>query len=236
MHNDLDLMSYTGLDSYSGSGSSPPVSSALGKSLGTTVVLGSLFVVGILSSGTGGSYAPPDTSFTSNMVSYPKGSQGDLTGRQPSKQVPLQITVIRHSLGLNVTDLAKAMRVERPTIYAWTRGESYPHRAKIKRLNCLYRLAQEWKSLSHSPMGELRNTQLNDGSTFLESLSSDVEPSELHAKLVEVSELKKITTKPIKHFSMRSVAAEHHFAPMPESISRSSVEGETNYVRFPDEG
>ena len=68
------------------------------------------------------------------------------------------IATIRSSLGLTITELAKAASVERQTIYAWIRGDNEPQYAKRKRLAKLYDLACKWNRLSPWPAKELFST------------------------------------------------------------------------------
>jgi len=83
-----------------------------------------------------------------------------------------QIAGIQRYLSLNVTDLSKALRVGRPTIYAWIRGAQL-HDAHILRLQQLYRIARSWRAISSSPIGTYLNVQLPSGNSLIEQLADE---------------------------------------------------------------
>jgi DNA-binding transcriptional regulator YiaG len=65
------------------------------------------------------------------------------TGHQVEiEAVPTSVSRLRTTLGLNMTELAQVLGVERQTVYAWLRGDSQPHKANLRRLYSLSRLAQ----------------------------------------------------------------------------------------------
>lgn len=61
-----------------------------------------------------------------------------------------QVDAIQDALSLTVADMAKVLRVSRPTIYAWLRGNVAAPRDGVtaERLRSVYRLASEWKEQS----------------------------------------------------------------------------------------
>lgn len=71
-----------------------------------------------------------------------------LSGTFLPKDYGQAIAMIRASLGLSITELAKAASVKRQTVYAWIRGENAPQEAKRKRLTELYYISGEWNKLS----------------------------------------------------------------------------------------
>jgi transcriptional regulator with XRE-family HTH domain len=56
--------------------------------------------------------------------------------------VPTAVARVRTALGLNVSELARVLGVERQTVYSWLRGQSQPHKGNLKRLYALSRLVQ----------------------------------------------------------------------------------------------
>lgn len=62
------------------------------------------------------------------------------------------LALVRSSFGLGVAALARALRVQRPTVYAWLRDEAQPRRANAGRLAQLYRLARRWAEVSNEPL------------------------------------------------------------------------------------
>lgn len=78
-----------------------------------------------------------------------------------------QLELIRHSLSLSVTDLARVVGVQRPTIYAWLQNGA-PRRESLERLSMLERVAMHWKSLADRPLGALSRLAAGpNGETFV---------------------------------------------------------------------
>ncbi|HVH46237.1 MAG TPA: helix-turn-helix domain-containing protein [Labilithrix sp.] len=66
-----------------------------------------------------------------------------------------RVLLIRRWLSLSVAEAARALGVQRPTVYAWERGE-VPAQKNADRLRALFELANHWRSLSDEPVGALR--------------------------------------------------------------------------------
>src|ERR1700687_4713982 len=76
------------------------------------------------------------------QIRMPRGSDGDLdSDRMLDAQEKL--AGIRRYLSMTVTDLAKAMRVGRPTIYSWLRDDASLRPEHAKRLEEIYKIARE---------------------------------------------------------------------------------------------
>jgi hypothetical protein len=73
------------------------------------------------------------------------------------------LNTIREAFGLNITQLAQALGIERITVYAWLKTESLAklHDSNRSRLNALHRVAKLWQSFE--PLA---------GSYLLEKLST----------------------------------------------------------------
>jgi transcriptional regulator with XRE-family HTH domain len=84
-----------------------------------------------------------------------------------------RMTGLRRYFSLTVTDLARVLRVERPTIYAWLKGSSAPHSGNLRRLEKIYRLAQEWRAKSSIPMGTYVREPFDDGRSVLDYLAEE---------------------------------------------------------------
>lgn len=63
------------------------------------------------------------------------------------------VAAIRASLSLRVTELAAILHVERPTVYAWIRGDSTPLDHNYQRLAALFDLARWWERVSDKALG-----------------------------------------------------------------------------------
>jgi transcriptional regulator with XRE-family HTH domain len=61
--------------------------------------------------------------------------------------VPTEILFIKSVLGLSVTAMARALHVERPTIYAWMKGTSSPSAGNLERIGQLRAIASKWDGL-----------------------------------------------------------------------------------------
>jgi transcriptional regulator with XRE-family HTH domain len=93
-----------------------------------------------------------------------------------------QLAFIRHYLSLSVSDLARVMGVQRPTIYAWMQNGA-PRRDSVERVAMLERIAAHWKTLADRPLGALSSLAVGrNGETFVMLLESASEV-ELRATL-----------------------------------------------------
>lgn len=64
------------------------------------------------------------------------------------------VATIRASLSLNISQSAKMLGVQRPTLYSWMREEAEPQPANLLRLRCIFGLARYWNQLSgRQPLG-----------------------------------------------------------------------------------
>ena len=93
-------------------------------------------------------------------------------GRQNALLPQEQIVGIQRYLSLNVTDLSSALRVGRPTIYAWMRGVQ-PQDAHLQRIEQVYRIARSWRAMSSSPVGAYLAVRLGSGSSLLTQLADE---------------------------------------------------------------
>lgn len=89
---------------------------------------------------------------------------------------------VRSVFSLTMTDLAYALRVERPTVYAWLRGDAHPQRANWERLMALWRLANRWRSSVHAPMGDYSRAVVSETESFLDLLHREPLPERLVAR------------------------------------------------------
>lgn len=111
-------------------------------------------------SGTGWSY-PVARSSAPASVTTPAYSPGQM------------LAAIRAHLSLTITETASALQVERPTVYAWLRGQWEPHEQNRRRLHRLFDLAFYWSRGSKAPLG----TRLRDadarGTSLLDLLRAE---------------------------------------------------------------
>jgi DNA-binding transcriptional regulator YiaG len=86
---------------------------------------------------------------------------------------PEGLPVIRHHLSLNLSDVAAALRVSRPTIYAWLRGESSPHFHNKSRMRSLYRVAKMWSGMSQKPLGSYLKLPVHEDRSIFDLLCEE---------------------------------------------------------------
>lgn len=84
-----------------------------------------------------------------------------------------QLAGIRRYLSLSVSDLAKVLRVERPTIYSWLKGEAVPRSGNVNRIGVIYSIAREWRLMSSEPIRGMLNTPYSGDTTLLALLSEE---------------------------------------------------------------
>jgi DNA-binding XRE family transcriptional regulator len=88
-------------------------------------------------------YAPYGSSLSRLPIDLPRSASSKLAR-------------IRANLSLKVAELARILRVERPTIYAWMRDASIALRTENgERLDRLEEVALAWERLSKLPVGSL---------------------------------------------------------------------------------
>ena len=82
-----------------------------------------------------------------------------------------RVLLIRRWLSLSVAEAARVLGVQRPTVYAWERGE-VPAQKNVARLRSVFELADRWRSISKEPVGALRKEVVTaDGKTLVALLS-----------------------------------------------------------------
>jgi hypothetical protein len=133
--------------------------------------------IGLAFVGTGG-VVPPDNVQT--RISFPTGARPEFArieslsrrdGNTPSKM----IYAIKSAFGMNMTQVAQAMQVERQTIYQWL-DEEQPvgmQSRNKERLLALYNFAQQWNQLSKLPTSKSIDTFEFEGQTLLDLLSNE---------------------------------------------------------------
>ncbi len=85
------------------------------------------------------------------------------------------VETLRQAFGLNITQLAQVLRIERVTVYAWLRtqesGKLNP--SNRRRLWILYRIAQRWCTYAQLPGKYLLECLQNTHTTVFEMLCAD---------------------------------------------------------------
>jgi hypothetical protein len=84
-----------------------------------------------------------------------------------------KLMALRRYFSLNVSELSRSLRIERPTVYSWLTESADPHARNIERLNRLYRLGQSWRRSSATPVGGANKIQLSGGRTLLDLFAEE---------------------------------------------------------------
>ena len=137
------------------------------------------------------------------------GRMGDASdlGPQYLTDVPAIVAHIRTELSLSITDLATMLDVQRPTIYAWLRGDSQPQQRNIDRLKFLYRVSNRWAKLAGRPLGrQLRHAFGENGKSLFELLKDEAPDFEEIAN--HLAALAKLPP-PKRLSSMKELAEKH---------------------------
>jgi hypothetical protein len=100
-----------------------------------------------------------------------------------------KLAAIRRYLSMNLSDVAQAMHVARPTIYAWLRDDPHLRSKHAKRLDAIYRFASTWRSLSDRPVGTFLYRQTASTKTLIDLLSEKtLDNSAVHGAFSQIRE------------------------------------------------
>jgi len=83
-----------------------------------------------------------------------------------------QLRYVRRHLSLNVSQLAKVLSVQRPTIYKWIKDESIPRARQAESLNNLYSIANWWAEMSGMPVGKYVTLPVIKGRSLVQLLAN----------------------------------------------------------------
>jgi len=96
---------------------------------------------------------------------------------------------IRRYFAVNVTDMAKILRVGRPTVYAWLRDDPTLRANHARRIDEVYGLARKWRSMSNTPIGDFITRSLGSSESLLDLLSAKtLDQSAIETALAQVAE------------------------------------------------
>lgn len=104
---------------------------------------------------------------------------------------------VRRYLSMNVTDMARALRVRRPTVYSWLRDDPSVRATHAHRLDALYRIARAWRGMSQRPIGQFLRQQLTSGTSLIDLLSTrSLDEPAIRAALSQIHEVLSRTKRP----------------------------------------
>jgi hypothetical protein len=140
-------------------------------------VLAALFLVG-----TGGFASPQMIAHSANpqinrTSSGPIGvrvigESGDVVDTNRLLDTQEKLAGIRRYLSMNVTDMARALRVARPTVYSWFRDEAGLRSHHLQRVEAIYRIARRWRRISTQPVGAFLAQPLASGDSLHDLVSA----------------------------------------------------------------
>jgi DNA-binding transcriptional regulator YiaG len=98
--------------------------------------------------------------------------------REGAAEEPLttadRVLLLRRWLSLSVAEAARALHVQRPTVYSWQDGKAPAAPKNLERLRVVFDLAREWRAMSSTPIGSLRKEPLGPGGKpLMDLLSAD---------------------------------------------------------------
>jgi len=127
----------------------------------------------------------------------------------PGPSLQEQIALIRSSLSLQVKEIARAVGVERPTVYSWINDERTPHPRNRERLRCLYALARHWNRFCGLPLGKGLHEPDPEGKTIFDYLSEDPIPMEDLKERLKAAAASVRRSAAASPTSLRAVAEKH---------------------------
>lgn len=131
------------------------------------------------------------------------------------------VAEVRERLSLSVTELAAILKVGRPTVYAWLRGDSDPHQRNLDRLELVKGIAAEWWALTGRPVyRHLRHSFDESGRSLFGMLKAD--PIELGTIREHFERLAQLPEK--RPVSVKELATKHGISAEPKSDSEGDRE------------
>ncbi len=100
------------------------------------------------------------------------GESGEVVDTNRLLDTQEKLAGIRHYLSMNVTDMARALRVARPTVYSWLRDEAGPRGHHLQRIEAIYGIARRWRRISSQPVGGFLAQPLASGDSLLDLVSA----------------------------------------------------------------
>lgn len=80
---------------------------------------------------------------------------------------------IRTRLGLNITQLAEVLRVERPTVYSWLKSTGEIRSGNRQRIRDIWKVALDWGNVCEEPLKADLDREVGGGQTIRELLRDE---------------------------------------------------------------
>ena len=86
-----------------------------------------------------------------------------------------KIAAIQRELSFSISDIAKLVGVERPTIYDWMGDDVQLRQANSDKLESLYNLSVRWSNASARPLGNLAKERIFDKQSLMDIALADAD-------------------------------------------------------------
>jgi hypothetical protein len=187
-------------------------SSNLSGVSGPSIKWNNAFLAAVLLVGTGGlANLQPTTYVPSGSLMCVRGTTRSAGKIDSPRLLDAQekLAGIQRYLSMNVTDLAKVLRVGRPTVYSWLRDEALLRGDHAQRVEMVYGLARKWRMISSRPVGSFLKQPLASGETPLSLLSAKtLDEFEIQAAFADIQAA---LTRTIRRQSVAGVAKQRGF-------------------------
>ena len=132
---------------------------------------------------------------------------------------------IRQSLSLNISELARVLRIQRPALYGWIQGKSEPRRANLQRLDSVYELALVWYQSAREPAAELARCRVAGSGSLLEALENErLDDARLHGILMAMKERASRVQADQSDALIAELASDRGYEPIATEIQRANFE------------
>jgi len=92
---------------------------------------------------------------------------------QNGNPLPEKLDALKARLGIGMKHLAAMLGVERPAVYAWSKGERQPQPKRWERIHSMLEMADYWQSLSRHPLSRRIFIPVESGHSAMDLLSAE---------------------------------------------------------------
>lgn len=139
----------------------------------------------------------------------------------------VMVNAIRDAFGLNVTQLAQAMQVERVTVYAWLRIDSMDklHQSNSDRLYSLHRIAKLWQTFEPLAGGHLLEKLQPTQKSVMDMLSQDqLDPAAFTAAYEQLVKATAPTLRAMRHRAEQKAVGKKAVKALQQNIDKLGMD------------
>lgn len=158
-------------------------------------------------------------SFTTAAFTVKKSEYEDTGESWFAASLKEKLSLIRHFLSASMTELARMLLVQRPTVYSWLSDSSFPQVANVERVSQLFNTVASLRKTVGQPVGTYLKEPLSQNKSLLDVLTAaEIDDRTLQALFVEIKRAldRADNEKASSYTSVRDAAAELGYAPAPE--------------------